>query len=63
MKFKLEINCDNAAFEDSGLRDETARMLRAAADNLECVSVGIKHFLHDINGNTTGEYQFTNGRK
>lgn len=60
MKFQLDINCDNAAFED-GDTAEVARILQEAANsmrnrgNLEDMArsnSGI--ILRDSNGNTVG---------
>jgi len=52
MKFKLEIETDNAAFED-GPESEVARILRALAARIEnefCMSQPV----FDINGNRVG---------
>lgn len=52
MTFKLEINCDNAAFEDSP-QIEVGRILAELAPEVE--SAGN---LYDINGNRVGQYAF-----
>ena len=51
--FKLEIDTDNAAFEDPS---EVPRMLREAAKKIEAGTMSGK--LRDINGNTCGEWKF-----
>lgn len=55
MKFKLEIDCDNAAFEDPGT--EVARILHDLADRVgQHMPVrGDSFVLYDINGNKVGE--------
>jgi hypothetical protein len=55
MKFALQLECDNAAFEEC-LRVEVARILRNAADRIEQLPVSGK--LYDINGNSVGRYYF-----
>ena len=59
MRFILEIDCANAAFDDEGLAFETARLLRLAADEVDTCSPGICHYLRDINGNTVANFSFT----
>lgn len=58
MKFILEINIDNAAFEDEPL-GEISRILRDQATNMvHWVGDGSKSWdatLRDINGNTVGK--------
>jgi hypothetical protein len=52
MKFTLEINCSNSAFEDNA-NDEIARILEALAKKInagECLD----HSLRDSNGNKVG---------
>lgn len=55
----LNISTTNAAFEDEA--GEVARILRAAADRLDCAAgTGDLHdddgfALHDLNGNRVGE--------
>lgn len=59
MKFKLEIKCDNAAFEGSQIttNEEVARILRQVVDQLR---IGYTYSgLYDINGNHVGEFKFT----
>jgi hypothetical protein len=61
MKFTLEINCDNAAFEGSGRNFEVVRILhklgkdfaRSDSDAMESGN------LRDVNGNTVGRFGFT----
>ena len=63
MRFKLEIVCDNAAFEDDP-RQEVSRILSdVAADmpdhGLNGAVTGFAVNVRDINGNTVGEYSFS----
>lgn len=60
MKITIEINMDNAAFEDCN-GTELARICRELADNfdtfpLEPTGTGN---IRDINGNTVGEWDVT----
>ena len=60
MKATIEINMDNAAFDDrhSG-RSEVARILRRLADDVlrrSCADMTIR----DINGNSVGWLRFAN---
>lgn len=61
MKFKLEIRCDNAAF-DGALCEETARILSEAATRVrganEEDASGIGFSLRDFNGNKVGKAEF-----
>ena len=50
--FEVQINTENAAFEDSG---EIARILRDLADRIEGGSIGGK--IRDINGNAVGTFK------
>ena len=56
MKFKLEIDCNNAAFEDNPA-GEIARILRQLSEGVES-SEGVgwsRHWqLCDVNGNVVG---------
>lgn len=54
MKFKLEINCDNAAFEGDPSY-EVRRILEELVHNMEDVC---EHKLRDINGNIVGFAKF-----
>lgn len=58
MKFKLEIECNNAAFEDAP-DDEIARILRSCARRLEIGFEGVsgRNALFDANGNRVGTFQ------
>lgn len=59
MKFTLNIECDNAAFTgdiDDSRNDETARILREIAKQLDAGYV--KGFAFDLNGNRVGTYNF-----
>lgn len=58
MKFRMEIDCGNAAFEDP---QELARILRSVADSPDIASMGCRTEgvkLRDLNGNTVGEWWF-----
>lgn len=61
MKFKLEIDCDNAAF-DGVEREEVARILLEAGRKVRNLNppnyVGEKIALYDFNGNKVGEARF-----
>jgi len=59
MIFRVEINCDNAAFDDYG-HDEIARILNGLGKRIageEELPVFIK--LLDINGNNVGQATFS----
>lgn len=54
MKIKIQIDCDNAAF-DAPTDFEIARILREIADQAEDHGVdGIKVIIRDVNGNQVG---------
>ena len=59
MKVTIEINMDNAAFDDGhNGRSEVARILRRLADDVlrrSCTDMTIR----DINGNSVGHLRFT----
>lgn len=55
MKFTLEIECDNAAF-DGGRKHEVARILKELAKRIGEVKPDTR--LRDINGNTVGFARF-----
>lgn len=61
MKIKIEIECDNAAFEDNGMGAEVGRILRKIGAELDAVIAngygqdGLP--LRDSNGNVVGEYR------
>jgi hypothetical protein len=57
--FTLEIETENAAFEDdrtSSAREEISRILRVASEQLLCGAGG--GFLRDINGNRVGKWRW-----
>jgi hypothetical protein len=64
MKFKLEMTCDNAAFESADDADETptfrgleiSRILEDLAHRLEADPETTEGKLHDANGNRVGEW-------
>ena len=58
MKFKLVINCDNAAFDYCPV-SETARILRKVAD--EIATAQGQSVCMDYNGNKVGVYLFDSG--
>lgn len=61
MKYHVEIECDNAAFEDD--RDaEIARILRDLAKHVERGD-GDERRLHDSNGNWVGYGAFYKSRR
>jgi len=55
-EFRLSIKTGNAAFGESGLEYETARILRQAAEKVESGKVDFA--LLDKNGNRVGEALF-----
>lgn len=56
-KFRLHLDCDNAAFEDAP-GEEIARILREAADRIESGDLpGGFTNLRDMNGNAVGAYR------
>ena len=55
MNFKLEIKCDNAAFEPDARR-EISRILSRAASHLENPIDENTGILRDINGNRVGQW-------
>ena len=59
MKFKLEIDCDNAAFEDDAAREVRRILLRLC--NQAFHQEGGKLNLLDINGNSVGKAWFEGG--
>lgn len=63
MKFKLEIQCDNSAF-DPCASDEVSTILFALAETMS-LAPGNYWNLSDSNGNAVGEAEFTGkkGRK
>jgi len=54
MKVRIEIDTSNAAFHVAGEEMETARILRQAADKVECIGLADGFSLRDTNGNTVG---------
>ena len=62
MKFILEFDCDNAAFDNGNLYDEAARILRAAANDLVDNAVR-RSIVRDINGNIVGSFVLANRRR
>ncbi len=59
MKFHLEIDCNNAAFQNDDPEIEVARILRQHADQLDNGGWTITAALRDINGNTVGRAWIT----
>lgn len=58
MKFVMEFDCDNAAFEE-GMATEIARILRRVATSVEhgnLPDTGDVSSIRDINGNRIGEW-------
>lgn len=62
MKFTLEVDCDNAAFDDGNHGAEVARILRQVAEHVEHTASGVRFDvpLFDINGNQVGSAALTN---
>jgi hypothetical protein len=57
MKFRLTLDCGNAAFDYPDHRAEVARILRETAAKLDGGREG--GFLRDVNGNHVGTFAFT----
>jgi hypothetical protein len=56
--FRLNLACDNAAFEDDNLNHEIARCLRAVADRIEAgEDCGKYRNILDVNGNIVGAFK------
>lgn len=53
MKFKLEFDCDNAAFGDYP-EDEIVRILKVTARKIEENGIGSRLRILDLNGNSVG---------
>lgn len=60
MKLVIEINMDNAAFEEACGWPEVNRLLEEVMGKLE-FGAGESLTLHDINGNTVGMAEVTDG--
>lgn len=58
LKFNVEIDTDNAAFDDAGIASEIARILRELATRLEQGHLD-EILLRDFNGNTVGKAHFS----
>ncbi len=56
MEFKLEIDCDNAAFEGDALLDEVTRILCVVAKHVH--EGNLEGKVRDINGNRVGSFKF-----
>ncbi len=57
LRFRLNLECDNAAFEGENMQHEIARCLRAVADRVERgEDCGLYRNIHDINGNPVGTF-------
>ena len=63
IKFKLNMNCDNAAFDENA-NAEIARILREIAADLEADTSGRLYEQHfrDSNGNRVGSFKVFKGR-
>jgi len=63
VKFKIEIDCSNAAFDEdaaaecASILEDVARRLREALDDLRII--GTDNPVFDTNGNRVGTYKFT----
>ena len=56
-KLCIEFETNNAAFADN-LLDETSRILRLVADEVDEYGVYTSMVIKDINGNTIGQWSF-----
>lgn len=62
MRYKLEIEVDNAAFDDgnTGMMFELSRILHNHADEItDSAFDGVPRTLYDINGNRVGRASMT----
>jgi hypothetical protein len=58
MKVKIEITCDNAAFEEEGLDNEVYRILKSLMDRVSQYGVhAADGAIMDINGNKVGKME------
>ena len=65
MEIKIDIACDNAAFQDGNFSTEVRRMLLDVANNIEGYEFAQKNVpgemepqkLRDINGNVVGSFE------
>ena len=63
MKFKLEIDIDNASFEDNGEGREISNVLHNIINKIEHIdefSLDDKGRARDMNGNTVAFWEITN---
>lgn len=60
MRFRIEMECDNAAFDDDPT-PEVGRILTSLAAKIEGVEWDDLIMLRDINGNTVGKAWFEGG--
>lgn len=60
MKFKIEIDCNNAQFADGELMLEVADTLARVAERIGAFECGVDHplIIRDSNGNTIGSAIF-----
>lgn len=56
MRFVLQFNCDNAAFEDD-LNAAIAKVLRHCANLVEDHNCGMSRYIKDRNGNGIGFFR------
>lgn len=57
-RFRLEIDCNNSAFDDESLFHEVARILHETARQVERGNVsGLYQNLRDSNGNPCGTFR------
>lgn len=60
-RFKVMIECENAAFDDDSIQYEIARILRETAGEISAGEDRVPNLRRDIldtNGNLVGYYQF-----
>ena len=63
MKYILEIDCDNDAFQAASLNEELARILTEVVERIndgDGVAVGFDMGLYDTNGNKVGTARLIN---
>lgn len=61
MKLKIEIQMDNAAFNEASNGNECGRILRRLAGNIKDADLDVEFRggLYDLNGNRVGEVKVT----
>ena len=58
MKFRLDVECDNAAFGDTDeeRNAELSRILHKLAERIGQMAIVVSGKVHDVNGNKVGDW-------